>query len=297
MMPDALQAFFEYGFLGRALVAGVLMSLACGLLSPFVVLRGLSFSADGLAHASLGGLALGLWLSPTGPAPTVGTYALAFAFTCAVALAIAWFSSRQRVQSDTAVGACYVAAFALGILLLSARRRYTGHLETFFFGSILAVNRLECLLLAGLLLVVAAWVFGGWRWLGQWVFDEELARASGVWTGHLRYGLILLIAATVVLSTKVVGILLVTAMLILPGAIGALCGQRQWTIAVMSLSVALVGTVSGMVVSNAADVPPGPAVVLVIFALFLAALGWRHWRDRRRPTPFPAAASRLPEPS
>lgn len=276
------ESFWEYGFLGRALIAGGLMSLACGALSPFVVLRGLSFSADGLAHASLGGLAVGLWVWQSGPTPTVATYSFAVLFTSGVALAMAWVSRRQRVRSDTAVGACYVAAFAFGVVMLSARKRYTGHLETFFFGSILAVNPLECWLLGGLAAGVAAWVIAHWRWLGRWVFDEELAHAGGVQVGTLRYGLMLLIAATVVLSTKIVGVLLVTAMLILPGAIGTLWGQRLWSITLVSVTTALAATGSGMLVSNTADLPPGPVMVLLTFLVFVVALGWRHLRERRR---------------
>ena len=281
MKLTSLNAFLEYGFLTRALIAGLLMSLTCGLLSPFVVLRRLSFSADGLAHASLGGLALGMFLLATGPAPTLASYAVSFVFTCVVAAAIAYFSGGQRVHSDTAVGACYVAAFALGILLLSLRQRYSGHLEHFFFGSLLAVNPLECWLLAALALVAAVLCFGCWRWLAQWTFDEELAQAGGVPTAALRYALILLIAATVILSTRVVGVLLVTAMLILPGAVGTLLGRSMGIITLLSLGVALASTLTGLALSNAADVPPGPAIVLTAFALFVAAYLLRRHRDRR----------------
>jgi len=281
MKLASLNAFLEYGFLTRALVAGVLMSVTCGLLSPFVVLRRLSFSADGLAHASLGGLALGMFLLASGPAPTLASYGVSFVFTCLVATAIAYFSGGQRVHSDTAVGACYVAAFAFGILLLSLRQRYSGHLEHFFFGSLLAVNPLECWLLAGLCLVAALLCFSCWRWLAQWTFDEELALAGGVPTAALRYALILLIAATVILSTRVVGVLLVTAMLILPGAIGTLLGRSMGIITLLSLGVALASTLTGLALSNAADVPPGPAIVLTAFALFVAAYLLRRQRDQR----------------
>ena len=133
-----------------------------------------------LAHASLGGLAAGLFLLDTGPAPTLGSYAVSFLFTCGVAAAIAGLNQGGRVSADTAVGACYVAAFALGVLLLSWRQRYTGHLEHFFFGSILAVDRLECVLLAGLALGVLGFLFVRWRHLAQWTLDEELAQANGV---------------------------------------------------------------------------------------------------------------------
>ena len=276
-----LDTFFKYGFLERALGAALLMSLSCGLLSPFVVLRRLSFAADGLAHASLGGLAVGIFLLHSGFTPTLGGYGITFLFTCGVAAAIAYFSTGNRLQADTAVGACFVAAFALGILLLTIRRGSAGYLEDFFFGSILAVDPLECWLLAGLAVLAALFCFGSWRWLGQWTFDEELARASGVRTVWLRYALILLVAATVILSTKVVGILLVTAMLILPGAIGTLSGRAMPVILLCSLAAAMSCATGGMVVSNTANVPPGPVIVLLVFSLFLTAFFLRRRRDLR----------------
>lgn len=279
-----LNAFFEYGFLGRALLAGLLTSVTCGLLSPFVVLRRLAFSADGLAHASLGGLAVGIFVLGNSQMPTLSSYFVSFVFTCGVAVAIAWFSHGNRLQSDTAVGACYVAAFAMGVLLLSWGHHSTGHLEDFFFGSILAVDTLECRLLAGLAAVAAVFCFLGWRGLGQWTFDEELAQASGVRVTALRYVLMLLIAATVILSTKVVGVLLVTALLILPGAIGTLSGRNLPVILLLSLLAALCSATAGMVFSNLADVPPGPAIVLAAFGLFLIAFFHRRHRDLRTST-------------
>lgn len=275
-----LDSFWHYGFLERALLAGALMSLTCGILSPFVVLRRLSFSTDGLAHAGIGGLAIGLVLFETGPTPTLASYLTSFVFTCGVGLAIAYFSSEERLHSDTAVGACFVAAFALGILLMSWRQRYTANLEDFLFGSILAVDALEWRLLLGLAVLVALGCVGCWRWLGSWTFDEELALASGVPTTLLRYGLLLVIAATVVLSIKVVGALLVTAMLILPGAIGTLSARTMTMILVLSITSALAGTLAGMVLSNATNVPPGPGIVLSVFLLFTAVFFFQKFRVR-----------------
>lgn len=276
-----VNAFFEYGFLRRAMLAGLLMSVTCGLLSPFIVLRRISFSADGLAHSSLGGLAVGLFVMGNSQVPTLSSYLVSFVFTCGVAVAIAYFSSGNRLQSDTAVGACYVAAFALGILLLSWRNHSTGHLEHFFFGSILAVNPLECWLLAGLAVAAALFCFTRWQGLGQWTFDEELAQASGICVAALRYVLMLLIAATVILSTKVVGVLLVTALLILPGAIGTLSGRSLPVIVLFSLLAALSSAAGGMACSNLADVPPGPCIVPMAFSIFLVAFFLCRARDLR----------------
>ena len=281
-LPFQLHSFLEYGFLARALAAGLLLGLICGLLSPFVVLRRLSFSADGLAHASLGGLALGIVLLNTGITPSLGVYAVSLVFTFAVAAGMAWLGGVQRVASDTAIGACYVAAFALGVLLLCAKRRFSAHMEHFFFGNILAVSPQDCALLGGLLVACVAFCFLHWRWLGQWAFDEELARASGVPVQRLRYGLLLLIAVTVILSVKIVGLLLVTAMLILPGATGTLIGRGLWGILVAAIITGTGSAFTGLVTSNAADVPPGPAIVLTAFGAFMIAVVVRQRIETRR---------------
>ena len=166
-------------------------------------------------------------------------------------------------------------------MLLALRKRYSGHLEHFFFGSLLAVNPLECWLLVGLALVTGLLCLFCWRWLGQWTFDEELAQASGVPVVGLRYAVIIVIAATVIVSSRVVGVLLVTSMLVLPGAVGTLLGRSLRVITGLSLGSAFMSSVGGLVLSNAADVPPGPAIVLIGFSLFVVAYLLRCHRDRR----------------
>ena len=203
---------------------------------------------------------------------------------------MAWLGGVQRVASDTAIGACYVAAFACGGLLLCTKRRFSAHLEHFFFGNILAVSPLDCALLGGLSLASAAFCFLHWRWLEQWAFDDELARACGVPVKRLRYGLLLLIAVTVILSVKIVGVLLVTAMLILPGATGTLLGRGMGFILVTSSFAATGSAFTGLATSNAADVPPGPAIVLTAFGGFMLAVMIRQRIEGRRVA---AAASQL----
>jgi zinc transport system permease protein len=276
--PFQIGSFFQYDFLARALIAGLVLAITCGLLSPYVVLRRLSFSADGLSHASLGGLAVGIVLTNTDITPTTEVYIVAFLFTLMVAAAMAWIGEGRRVTSDTAIGICYVAAFAFGALLLCAKSRSSAHLEHFFFGNILAVTKADCWLLFGLMVISGGFCFSHWRWLAQWSFNEELAHASGVPVRRLRYGILMLIAVTVILSVKVVGILLVTAMLILPGAIGSLKGRSMASIQAAGLIASIVSMTVGMVVSNAANVPPGPAVVLTGVMLFLILFGRKLWR-------------------
>lgn len=264
-----LTSFTEYGFLARAMVAGILVAITCALISPFIVLRRMAFSADGLAHASLGGVALGLLIFDSGPLPGPKSYLLSFLVTCLIGAAIAYLGGSRRMHSDTAIGACYVAAFAAGVLLLALRKRYTVHLESLFFGSLLSANPLECWLLAGLFLAVLLCCLLHWRWLWQWCFDAEIAGAAGVPVRALRYGILIITAATVTLATKIVGLLLVTALMILPGATAILVGRSATAILLGSVCTSILAMLGGILAANGLNVPPGPVVVLLAFLFFI----------------------------
>ncbi len=264
-----LHSILDYGFLRRAVLAAILMSLTCGLIAPVVVLRRLSFSTDGLAHSSLGGLAIGVIFVTNGASPSLISYLISFIFTVSVAAGITYLSENNRIDSDTAVGVCYVAAFALGVLVLSLREGYSGHLDQFFFGSLLAVNQIECLLLLILSLISFIFIFWNWLSVGKWTFNEEMAHAEGVPVKKLRYFFMFLVVAVVIVSSRVVGVLLVTSMLILPGAVGSLASRSMFGITIVSIATALVSSLIGLSISNSYDVPPGPVIVLTGFLIFL----------------------------
>ena len=264
-----LHSILDYGFLRRAVLAAILMSLTCGLIAPVVVLRRLSFSTDGLAHSSLGGLAIGVIFVTNGASPSLISYLISFIFTVSVAAGITYLSQNNRIDSDTAVGVCYVAAFALGVLVLSLREGYSGHLDQFFFGSLLAVNQIECLLLLVLSLISFIFIFWNWLSVGKWTFNEEMAHAEGVPVKKLRYFFMFLVVAVVIVSSRVVGVLLVTSMLIVPGAVGSLASRSMFGITIVSIATALVSSLIGLSISNSYDVPPGPVIVLTGFLIFL----------------------------
>jgi zinc transport system permease protein len=128
-------------------------------------------------------------------------------------------------------------------------------------------------ILAGLVMFC---LFLTWEGLGAWTFDEELAKAEGIPTHRLQIGLLLLIAATVIVATRIVGVLLVAALLVLPGSIGCLLAGRLWSLVLVSTGVSVVAALIGIAVSNQTNIPPGPAIVLCAFVALLVALGWRR---------------------
>jgi len=254
----------SFPFFQRALLAGVLLGLLGGYFGAFVVQRGLAFLGDGLAHAAFGGVALGLLL---GTAPL----AIAVPFTVLVALSITWVRERTDLGVDTAIGVLFSTSVALGIIFLSLRHTYSADAFAYLFGSILAVSPAD-LWIAGMVAVASLLA---WRLWGRWAyatFDRELARADGLPVGRDDYVLAVFIAVSVVVGIKLVGILLITAFLVIPSATARL-GARSFT--VMTWGAMLFGTVSavaGLILSFIFNVPSGATIVLVQAACFFTAI-------------------------
>jgi ABC-type Mn2+/Zn2+ transport system permease subunit len=200
-----------YSFMQRAIVASILIGTVTAVIGVYVVLRGLAFIGAGIAHASFGGVALGFLL---GVDPVLS----AVAFCLATAWGIAWASARAQIREDTAIGIFFAATMALGILLIGLMRQYNVDLFGYLFGSVLSVTR-EDLWLSGLLgvgvLAVVALFFKEFLFI---TFDPEMAQVSGIPARWMYLLLLSIMALTVVVSIKVVGIILVSAMIVVPAA-------------------------------------------------------------------------------
>lgn len=263
--------FLAYPFFQRALLAGLLTALLCGALSFFVVLRRLAFVGSGIAHAAFGGVALAaLFGVPTG----VGGLAAAVA----VAVATSHSSGSGRVSEDTAVGVFTVAAMAAGVVALGLLKTNVD-LFGLMFGNILTVAPADLAVLAAATLAVLA-ALGFWfRPLLLASVDEEGAEAAGVDIARMRLLVLVLLGVAVVVAIKVVGILLVSALLVLPGAAARPLAQRWPSLLLHSLAAALTMLLGGLLASVAADVPPGAAIILVGSVLFLGSLALSRLRQ------------------
>ncbi len=264
--------FLSYPFFQRALVAGVLTALLCGALSFFVVLRRLAFVGSGVAHAAFGGVAVATLF---GLPPLAGGLAAALAVAGATARA----SEGSSVSEDSAVGVFTVAAMALGVVALGFVRTNVD-LFGLMFGNILTVAPADLAILgvatAAVLVALAAF----FRPLLLASVDEEGARVAGVRTGAMRLLVLVLVGVAVVAALKVVGILLVSALLVLPGAAARSLAARWPALLAGSVTVAFASVVGGLLMSVAVDVAPGAAIILVGAALFVAALALGRARRR-----------------
>lgn len=252
-----------YPFFQRALLAGLMVSLLSGLLSPFVVQRRLSFLGDGLAHAAFAGVALGLFLQGE-------PLYFALPFTFLVAMAITFVRERTELSEDTAIGVFFALSVALGAVFLSKAKGYVGDAMSYLFGSLLAVGPTD-LLAMGLLLLLALALLPLWGPLAYATFDRELALADRLPVARHDYLLSGFVAVSLVLAVKVVGIILVAAFLVIPGAAARLLTRTFAGLTWLSLALAGGSTVLGLFLSFLLDWPSGASIVLLQAFLFALA--------------------------
>ena len=260
-----MTGFLSYGFAQRALVAGVLVALMCAVLAFFVVLRRMAFAGAGIAHAALGGVALGLVL---GVSPLVG----AMVFSVAVAWLIGWISERGATTEETALGVLFPTAMAVGVAVMSASQAYRQDLIAYLFGSILAVRPGDLWLLGGLAAGTLGVIALFWKELVFLSVDEDAARAARIPVRGLRVLLLTILAATIVASIKLVGVVLVSALLVVPAAIGQRVARSMAGMLAVSIVAALVAVLGGLWASWTWNLPSGASIVLVAAALFFASL-------------------------
>lgn len=262
-----------FAFFVRALLAAIAASAACALVGTFVVLRGLAFLGDALAHAILPGVAVG-YLLHRGDRSAVFYWALGTAV--ASSLAIGALGKRGRLKEDTAIGIVFAGMFALGIALISTARGYAVDLVHFLFGNVLAVGPQDLWLIFGLCGGVFFLVLALWKELSLTTFDPLFARTLRLPVGTLRYLLLILTAVTVVTALRVVGVALALAMLVTPPATGHLLAKRLPGMALIAVASGVLSGFWGLYLSYYAGIAPGAAVVLVASGLFLLALPWRR---------------------
>lgn len=264
----------------QAIAAGAAVALTCATLSIFVVLRRMAFIGQGVSHAGFGGVATAALLAHWAPAlnQPVWRDAVTLAFCMVAALAMGYYGRRKRVGSDAAIGILLVATMALGAVLVSVRVHvlsdysYRVDWDRLMFGDILAVTRADVVIAAALAGAVLTTVLLLGKELVSFAYDEAMARIEGLPTRALHALLLVLLSVTIVLALKAVGFLLVSALLIIPGATANLISRRFVRVVVWSLAVGLGGTLGGLGLSlRVLDrLPTGATIALTLFAIFAA---------------------------
>lgn len=267
MRMEFFSDLFRYGYLSNALLACVLSGIACGIVGTYVVCRRMVFLAGGITHASFGGLGIAFW---AGANPIAG----ALVFAVLSALGIEWAGSRGRIREDSAIGIIWSVGMAVGALFMSLRPGYTsGDLSAYLFGSIVTVTRGD---VAALALLTGCLLVGALVWLRPVMyvaFDRDFARSRGIPTRLISYVMAAVVAVTIVLSIRIMGIVLLISLVTMPVVIANTLSRDYRTITLAAPPVAVAGNVAGLAASYCFEVPPGAAIIFILtFTLVVVKL-------------------------
>lgn len=257
---------FEYGFMQRALISGVAIAVLCSLVGLFLVLRRYSLFGDAVAHASFGGIAAGLLL---------GIYPLwtAYAVSLASALIITRIRQSFEISGEASVAILLTSGIAAGLVMISLAGGFTIDILSFIFGSILLVSVNDTILILCLTAIIITVIVLMYRQLVYSTFNEEQAKVNGIPIEKINYLLIFLAGITVVTSIQLVGILLISALAVVPNVTAIMYGKGFKKTIFLSMSFAVSSVVAGILLSYVFDITPAGTIVLFSIAFFAATIG------------------------
>lgn len=273
-MIDALR----FAFIRQALVAGVLVSIACGVVGTFVVINRIVFLSGGIAHAAYGGVGLGYYL---GGNPVLG----AALFSLGSALGMGIVHRKTRERADTIIGVMWAMGMALGIVLVDFTPGYTADLMSYLFGSILAVPTGDLALMLVLDVLIIAIVALFYKELVALSFDETFAAVENVPVDAIYLLLLGMIALTVVMTMRVVGLIMVIALLTIPAAIAGQFVRDLKRMMLLSSVLGVFFVIAGLWLSYGLNLTSGAAIILVAGAAYLLSLATNSVVRRRRGAP------------
>ncbi|MHB8867765.1 MAG: metal ABC transporter permease [Thermoleophilia bacterium] len=257
--------FLQYPFMQRALAAGLVIGFLCAVVGVYVTLRSMSFFSDAISHSALAGIALGVLL---GIDPVIA----AVVFCVVVAVGITFLTLQTELTSDTVIGVFFSGSMALGVLLIGMQKGYQTDLLSYLFGDVLAVSTLDVVLSLGLASLVLAVVFSRSTLLLKIAFNRDLAAVEGVRVRAWDYVFMSLLALTVAVSVKIVGIVLVSALIIVPAAAARNLAPDFRRMMGLSVAFGVIGALLGLIASFYLDTASGPTMVVVVVLIFVATL-------------------------
>lgn len=253
----------------NAFIAALLVSIACGIVGTYVVIKRIVFVSDGIAHAAFGGIGLGYLLE-------INPVLMAIPFSIIAALGIGTISKKTKVSEDTAIGILLTVGMALGILFISLRPGYAPDLFSYLFGNILTVPYFDLLVMAVLDIIIILVVFLFFKEFSAISFDEEFSKVVGVPTKILYMLLLCLVALSVVVLIRVAGIILIIALLTIPSAISSNYTHNIKKLMFLSIIVGIILTTSGLWLSYIFNVPSGATIILVSTAAFIISFALKR---------------------
>ena len=262
-----ISSLFDYRFLQNAVIAGILASIVCGIIGVIIVEKKLVMMSGGIAHTSYGGVGLGFLLNFE---PIIG----AFIFSLLAALGIGYIKRKSIVRSDVIIGLFWSLGMALGVIFITLMPGYPPDLNSYLFGNILSVTRSNLYLMFGATLIVIIIIVSLFDYWKAYLFDDEFATIIGVKTAYLEYLLMILIAITVVVLIRVVGIILVIALLTAPAATAGMLTNNLKKRMIYAIVFGNLFSFIGIWISYELNISTGAAIVVIsTLSFFLTYLG------------------------
>ncbi|MBR5821634.1 MAG: metal ABC transporter permease [Alistipes sp.] len=264
---------FEYDFLTNAFIASILSGITCGIVGSYIVTRRIVFLSSGITHASFGGLGIALY---AGIDPLLG----ALTFASASSIGIEFASRRGSIREDSVVGIIWSMGMAIGALFMSLRPGYATDLTSYLFGNILLVTPQNIIWLSILTVVL---IIGSIIWLRRLMyitFDEEYAKSQGINTTRVAYIMAVVIAISIVLSIKVMGIILLLSLITIPTVIANDITKDFKMISPLSAIIAVVGNIAGFILSYEYDIPTGSCIIFILVVLLIIVKLLTLWHRR-----------------
>ena len=255
----------SFGFMQNAIISGIAISLICSTVGLFLVLRKYSLFGDALAHSAFGGVALGLFL---------GFYPLWAAYVVSILSALALTKIRQKfdISGDAIIAILLSSGIAVGIVLISLSGGFSIDIFSFLFGSVLLVSTENVIGILGMCAAILIILIIGYKKFMYITFSEEQARVSGIRVEKLNYLLIAIAGITVVTSMQLVGVLLVSALFVIPNVTAMMFKRSFKQTIILSMSFSVFSTVAGIMISYPLDIAPSGMVVLLAITLFIGSL-------------------------
>lgn len=255
----------SYSFMQKGLIAGSAIAVICSLLGLFLVLRKHSLFGDALSHMAFGGISVGMF---------AGVYPLWTAYVVSIlgALGMTKLRKSTKISGDAAIAVLLVSGFGVGVLLISASDGFSVDLFSFLFGSILLISTTDTVLIVGISAAVVAAIAALRKQLLHFTFDEEQAKVSGLNVDRLNYIFVIIAGITVITSMRLVGILLISALIVLPNITAMLFGKGFKKTIGISMSISVFSVVGGIIMSYYWDLAPSGVIVMISVAILVGAL-------------------------
>lgn len=255
----------SYGFMQKALIAGIAVGLICSFMGTFLVLRRYSLFGDGIAHVAFGGISVGLFL---------GVFPLWTAFIVSIFGGLGLQKLRQstKISGDSAVAVVLVTGLAVGVILVSSSGGFSVDLFSFLFGSILLISQEDTIMILALSAGIIATLTILQKQFLHLTFNEEQAKLSGMRTTLLNYAFVVLASITVVTSMRLVGILLISALIVIPNITAMMFGKGFKKTVFISMSISVISVVSGILVSYFLNVAPSGTIVMIAVGILIGTL-------------------------